>query len=63
MQEIKFTITIEEARTILLAIGNLPFNQVYALIGKLKEQAEEQIGGNGQETTKETNSTEPSKIE
>ena len=63
MQEIKFTVTIEEARTILLALGNQPFNQVFGLIGKLKEQAEEQIGGNGQEPTEKTNSTEPSKIE
>ena len=43
MKEINLQITIEEANLILEALGNLPFVKVYALIGKIQEQAGQQL--------------------
>lgn len=43
MQEIKLSLAIEEVNLILEALGNLPFTKVYALIGKMQEQAARQI--------------------
>jgi hypothetical protein len=43
MQEIKISLAIEEVDLILEALGNLPFAKVYALIGKIQEQAARQI--------------------
>jgi hypothetical protein len=43
MKEINLQITIDEANLILEALGNLPFVKVYALIGKIQEQAGQQI--------------------
>jgi hypothetical protein len=42
---VKFELTIDEANVIFKALGRLPFNEVYALIGKLNEQANQQLGG------------------
>jgi hypothetical protein len=39
MQEIKLSLTIEEANLVLEALGNLPFARVYALVAKIQEQA------------------------
>lgn len=39
MQDIQLELTFEEVNIILKALGNLPFNQVYELIGKIHEQA------------------------
>lgn len=47
MQEIKLTVTIDEANLILDALGNQPFNKVFALIGKIQQQASAQLGDNG----------------
>ena len=44
MSEIRFTVTVDEANLILEGLGNLPFAKVYALVGKLQQQAGEQIG-------------------
>lgn len=41
-QTIRFDLTIEEANLIFSALGKLPFNQVYELIGKLNAQANAQ---------------------
>jgi hypothetical protein len=43
MQEIKINLAIEEANLILEALGQLPFARVYALIGKIQEQATQQL--------------------
>jgi hypothetical protein len=43
MKKVTFTISIEEASTIFKALGKLPFAEVYELIGKLNEQANEQL--------------------
>jgi hypothetical protein len=41
--ELNLKISLEEANLILKALGNLPFSQVYELIGKINEQANEQL--------------------
>ena len=43
MKDINLEITIDEANLILEALGNLPFARVYALIGKIQEQAGQQL--------------------
>ncbi len=43
MKEINLQITIDEANLILEALGNQPFVKVYALIGKIQEQAGQQL--------------------
>lgn len=40
---VTFTISLEEANKIFKALGNLPFVEVYELIGKLNEQANRQL--------------------
>jgi hypothetical protein len=44
MKEITLQLTVEETNLVLQALGNLPFAQVYLLIGKIQEQAGQQIG-------------------
>jgi hypothetical protein len=43
MKEFNLQITLDEANLILEALGNLPFVKVYALIGKIQEQAGQQL--------------------
>ena len=43
MKEINLQVSIDEANLILEALGNLPFVKVYALIGKIQEQAGQQL--------------------
>ena len=45
MNEIRLTVTIDEANLILEALGQLPFAKVYALVGKIQEQASRQLNG------------------
>jgi len=45
-QEITLTITTDETNLILEALGNLPFVKVYALIGKIQNQASAQLSSN-----------------
>ncbi|MCU0433363.1 MAG: hypothetical protein MUC87_07925 [Bacteroidia bacterium] len=47
MKKINLTLTIDEANLIFKALGRLPFNEVYELIGKLNEQANAQLTANG----------------
>ena len=47
MKEVNLHVSIEEANLILEALGNLPFVKVFALIGKLQEQASQQLAGAG----------------
>ena len=39
MEEIKITVTIDEANLILEGLGLLPFAKVYGLVAKIQEQA------------------------
>ena len=43
MQEIKLSLAVEEVNLILEGLGNLQFAKVYALVGKIQEQAARQI--------------------
>jgi hypothetical protein len=43
MQTIQLTISLEEANLILDALGQQPFRSVYELIGKIQQQANEQL--------------------
>ncbi|MEH2241458.1 hypothetical protein [Nostoc sp.] len=42
-QEIKITLTLGEVNQILDALGNIPYRQVFQLIGKIQMQAEAQL--------------------
>lgn len=42
-EQLTLEITIDEANIILDALGNMPFKQVYTLIGKIQEQAGAQL--------------------
>ncbi len=48
MKEINLQINLEEVNLILEALGNLPFIKVYTLIGKIQEQAGQQLSADGQ---------------
>jgi hypothetical protein len=50
--KIQLEVTLEEANLIFKALGKLPFADVYELIGKLNEQANQQL--QGQQTLKQT---------
>lgn len=41
-KHIQLDLNYEEVNVILKALGNLPFNEVYDLIGKIHEQANSQ---------------------
>ena len=41
-QNIQLDLTFEEINAILKALGGLPFNEVYDLIGKIHDQANAQ---------------------
>ena len=43
MDEIKFTVTIDEANLILEGLGSLPFARVFSLVAKVQEQASGQL--------------------
>jgi len=43
IKEINLQITVDEANLILEALGTLPFVKVFALIGRIQEQAGQQL--------------------
>jgi len=43
MNEIELKVTVDEANLILEALGSMPFKKVYALVGKIQEQASRQL--------------------
>ncbi|UTW62259.1 hypothetical protein KFE98_20015 [bacterium SCSIO 12741] len=45
-KKILFTLTVDEANLIFKALGDRPFSEVFELIGKLHEQANEQYQRN-----------------
>ncbi len=61
MKEINLQLTIEEANLVLEALGNLPFAQVFTLIGKIQEQAGQQL--KPPESQADAGETPPPKIE
>ena len=46
--ELKFTLTLDDTNTILQALGNMPFQQVYGVIHKIHEQANQQLNRESQ---------------
>lgn len=42
-KHINFQLTVEEANVIFRALGKLPFEEVYEVIGKLNSQANSQL--------------------
>jgi hypothetical protein len=46
MEKLKLELTIDEINRILQALGNLPFNEVFELIGKINQQANDQLSNN-----------------
>lgn len=42
-QEIQLTLSLGEVNQILDALGNIPYRQIYQLIGKIQTQAEAQL--------------------
>ncbi len=45
MKELTLTVSVDEANLILEALGNLPFAKVFGLVGKIQEQAQQQLNG------------------
>ena len=43
MQEITLKLAIDDVNMILEGVGSLPFARVYALVGKIQEQAARQL--------------------
>ena len=43
MQEINLRLAVEDVNVILEGVGNLPFAKVYTLVGKIQEQAAQQM--------------------
>lgn len=43
MNELKLTLTVAEVNKVIEALGHLPYLQVYELIAKLHQQAQEQL--------------------
>jgi hypothetical protein len=50
MKQVTFNVTIDEANLLFKALGRMPFEQVYTLIGKMNEQANQQLTGNNSAT-------------
>jgi len=51
MQEINLRLAVEDVNVILEGVGNLPFARVYTLVGKIQQQAAEQMrAGHGDRT-------------
>jgi hypothetical protein len=42
-KKVTFQVSLQEANLIFQALGKLPFENVYELIGKLNDQANEQL--------------------
>ncbi len=43
MEEIKLTLTVNEANLVLTALGQLPYAQVFQVINKIQQQAHGQL--------------------
>ena len=43
MQQITLQLSVDEVNVVLEGLGNLPFAKVYALIGRIQEQAAQQL--------------------
>lgn len=57
MKELILKVTVDEANQILEALGEMPFKLTFKLIGKIQQQAAEQLE-NSEETVPPENSDE-----
>lgn len=53
MKKIKLELTLDQVNLILQALGDLPFKEVYELIGAINAQANVQLTGNSASVLKE----------
>ncbi len=53
-EEITLNMTPDEINIVLEGLGNLPFVKVYALIGKIQDQASVQLRGASMQAAKDT---------
>ncbi len=51
-QNIKLLLTLEEVNTLLTALGNLPYVQVFELVQKIQQQAAQQVTKDNKENKK-----------
>ncbi len=49
-KNIKLNLTFDEVNLVLKALGSLPFNQVYEVIGKIHDQANAQVYNNASDS-------------
>ncbi len=56
MEQIKLTLSIDEANTVLEALGQMPYKSVYQLVSNIQQQAGQQMkkNGNGEEKQETT---------
>lgn len=43
MQQLKLQLSLDDVNLILRGLGNLPFAEVYELVGKINSQANQQL--------------------
>jgi len=43
MEKITLSLTLDEANLLLKALGEMPFREVFELIGKIQQQANQQL--------------------
>ena len=48
MKEIQLRLSTEEVNQIMEALGDQPFKSVFNLIGKVQQQAQQQLSNNGE---------------
>ncbi len=53
MKELTLNLTVEEVNQILDALGTKPFKEVFELIGKIQNQAAQQLNGQQQQQPNE----------
>lgn len=49
MQKIRLELTLDQVNLIIQALGDLPFKEVYELIGAINAQASKQLSSNSSE--------------
>lgn len=48
MKNINLSLTVDETNQILEALGSMPFQKVFQLINKIQQQAQGQLGEEGE---------------
>ena len=63
MKDIQLTLTLEEVNTLLNALGDKPYNQVYLLIARIQAQGSTQLQAMQNEQEDASKTTETEKLE